>query len=233
MAVPQETDHRPSIEPPQALGLPQRPRALPHVLVRAHGAAIRAQHARLEHPDRVGEQRDQGPGDPGGHEVVCGREGIAGSARGGLQRRVRRAPAVEVHELALDGGFEVEEDGPAAGVADEVRGQAAVQALDGLLVREEGSQDNERADGGGGGAAVDWEMLVLLLQDGRWENRLWRRVLITSSGWTASVDTVPAERPAMVSTSAGERRAWFSFIREAEMLVFSLRGRGAWEGKKQ
>jgi hypothetical protein len=36
--------------------------------------------------------------------------------------------------------------------------------------------------------------------------------VITSRGWTASVDMVPAERPAMVSTSAGERRAWLSFI---------------------
>jgi hypothetical protein len=28
------------------------------------------------------------------------------------------------------------------------------------------------------------------------------------------VEIVPAERPAMVSTSAGERRAWLSVIRE-------------------
>lgn len=51
--------------------------------------------------------------------------------------------------------------------------------------------------------------------------RLWRRVLITSSGWTASVAIVPAERPAIVSTSAGERRAWFSFIREVVRLMLS------------
>jgi len=50
---------------------------------------------------------------------------------------------------------------------------------------------------------------------------LWRRVLITSSGWTARVVMVPAERPAIVSTSAGERRAWFSFICEIELLVFA------------
>lgn len=42
---------------------------------------------------------------------------------------------------------------------------------------------------------------------------LWRRVFTTSRGWTARVEIVPAERPAMVSTSAGERRAWFSVIR--------------------
>jgi hypothetical protein len=41
---------------------------------------------------------------------------------------------------------------------------------------------------------------------------LCKRVLITSRGWTARVDIVPAERPAMVSTSAGERRAWLLFI---------------------
>jgi hypothetical protein len=52
-------------------------------------------------------------------------------------------------------------------------------------------------------------------------HRLWRRVLITSSGWTASVAIVPAERPAIVSTSAGERRAWFSFIREVVRLMLS------------
>lgn len=44
---------------------------------------------------------------------------------------------------------------------------------------------------------------------------LCRRVLMTSKGWTVSVEIVPADRPAIVSTSAGERRAWFSFIREA------------------
>jgi hypothetical protein len=32
---------------------------------------------------------------------------------------------------------------------------------------------------------------------------------------------VPAERPAIVSTSAGERRAWFSFICEIKLLVFA------------
>ena len=42
---------------------------------------------------------------------------------------------------------------------------------------------------------------------------LCNRVLITSKGWTAKVDIVPAERPAMVSTSAGERRAWLSGMR--------------------
>ena len=46
----------------------------------------------------------------------------------------------------------------------------------------------------------------------REEEVLWRRVLMTSRGWTARVEIVPAERPAMVSTSAEERRAWFSFI---------------------
>ncbi len=31
---------------------------------------------------------------------------------------------------------------------------------------------------------------------------------------------VPADKPAMVSTSAGERRTWFSFIREVLYLSY-------------
>lgn len=50
---------------------------------------------------------------------------------------------------------------------------------------------------------------------------LCKRVLITSRGWTAKVEIVPAERPAIVSTSAGERRAWFSFISKGDGLVLS------------
>lgn len=53
-------------------------------------------------------------------------------------------------------------------------------------------------------------------RDGKGEEILWSLVLITSRGWTARVEIVPAERPAMVSTSAGERRAWFSFIRKKD-----------------
>jgi hypothetical protein len=49
---------------------------------------------------------------------------------------------------------------------------------------------------------------------------LWSRVLITSRGWTASVEHVPAARPAMVSTSAGERRAWLSFMKERFSLSY-------------
>lgn len=47
------------------------------------------------------------------------------------------------------------------------------------------------------------------------------RVLITSSGWTARVEIVPAERPAMVSTSAGEKRAWLLFISKGRGLDLS------------
>jgi hypothetical protein len=47
-----------------------------------------------------------------------------------------------------------------------------------------------------------------------WRNRslLCKRVLITSRGCTTKVEIVPAERPAIVSTSAGEMRAWLSVI---------------------
>lgn len=47
---------------------------------------------------------------------------------------------------------------------------------------------------------------------GSGEEVLCKRVFTTSRGWTTRVDIVPAERPAMVSTSAGERRTWFSFM---------------------
>ena len=66
-----------------------------------------------------------------------------------------------------------------------------------------------------GYAAMDW----IQVSEG-WRSRarregiLCKRVLLTSRGWTANVEIVPAERPAMVSTSAGERSAWLSVIRE-------------------
>ena len=41
---------------------------------------------------------------------------------------------------------------------------------------------------------------------------------------------MPAERPAIVSTSAGERRAWFSFISKGGGLVLSWRI--CWKRKK-
>ena len=67
--------------------------------------------------------------------------------------------AVQIHQLLLDSRFEVEEDGPAAGVAEQVRGEAAVQALHGSVVGEEGPQDAEGTDGTRGDAAVDWEVV--------------------------------------------------------------------------
>ena len=51
------------------------------------------------------------------------------------------------------------------------------------------------------------------------EKLLCNRVLITSRGWTTKVEIVPAERPAMVSTSAGERRAWSSLISKCSVLL--------------
>ena len=67
-----------------------------------------------------------------------------------------KSPAVETHELVLNAAFEVEEDGPAAGIANQVRGQTAVQALHGLIARKEGAQDAQGANVGGRFAAVDW-----------------------------------------------------------------------------
>lgn len=60
-----------------------------------------------------------------------------------------------------------------------------------------------------------WTVYVsTALTEKRGIKSLCNRVLITSRGCTAKVDIVPAERPAIVSTSAGEMRAWFSVIRE-------------------
>ena len=38
------------------------------------------------------------------------------------------------------------------------------------------------------------------------------RVLTISRGWTRSVAMEPADRPAMVSTRAGEKPSWFRVI---------------------
>lgn len=46
--------------------------------------------------------------------------------RYGLAAAGESTAVVEVHQLILDGGFEVEEDGPAAGITNQVRSEASV-----------------------------------------------------------------------------------------------------------
>ena len=75
--------------------------------------------------------------------------------RSRIRAAMSRRPIVEVQELFLDGRFEEKEDGPTAGVADQVRGEAAVEGRHRSLVGEEGSQDTEAIDWGCGRTAVD------------------------------------------------------------------------------
>jgi hypothetical protein len=123
--------------------------------------------------------------------------------------------------LFLNHGLEVEEYGPAAGIANQIWSEAAIEAWNWVLLCDELFEDAEGADGRAGGVAVDWDVSELSRGQGRGRVLLWRRVLITSRGWTARVEIVPAERPAILSTSAGERRAWFSFISMGGGLVLS------------
>lgn len=62
------------------------------------------------------------------------------------------------HKLSFDHGLEVEEYRPAAGIANQIRRQAAVEALDWLLLRDELFEDAEAADGRLEGVAVDWDI---------------------------------------------------------------------------
>lgn len=127
---------------------------------------------------------------------------------------------MERQKLSLCYIFEVEEDSPAAGVANQVRSQSPIQALERFVVREKGPEDANAVSRSLRFIAIDCGACQLL--DGTWEADqviLCRRVLTTSRGCTASVETVPAERPAMVSTSAGESRAWLSVIREYLVVV--------------
>lgn len=62
---------------------------------------------------------------------------------------------MEEQELFLDYRLEVEEDCPAACVSDQIGRQAAVEALDGLLFRDELFEDTKATDGCLGGVTVD------------------------------------------------------------------------------
>lgn len=77
-----------------------------------------------------------------------------------MRRRVRFALGAEVGEGALEAGLEEEEGGPAGGVAEEVRRQAAVEGGERAVGRGEGADEGDGGGGGGGGvgegAAVDW-----------------------------------------------------------------------------
>ena len=63
---------------------------------------------------------------------------------------------MEEEELRFDDGFEVEEDGPAACIADEIGRQATIQALNWSLILQKGFEDSEGVDGRRGGVALDW-----------------------------------------------------------------------------
>ena len=54
---------------------------------------------------------------------------------------------VEEEELGFDDGFEVEEGGPAAGVAHEIWRQASIEALDWSLIPQKTLEDSKGVDG--------------------------------------------------------------------------------------
>lgn len=143
------------VEPPRAL-LPQQPHgAGPHARVGAGGGAVRGQHARLEHPDGVGDDLGQPAGGERGDEEVGGGEAPLG-AREGLQRAVGVVPP-EVGDAPLHARLEEEEGGPAGGVAEEVRREAAVEGGERAVRRGEGADERDGGEGRGrgDGAAVD------------------------------------------------------------------------------
>ncbi len=109
-----ERDAQAAVEAQHALGAQDGARAGRHGRVRAVGAVVRGQHARLEHPDRVGEHRRGRAGEGAGDKVVARRGPHVG------------AGAVALGEESLEAGLEEEKGRPAGGVADEVRRQAAV-----------------------------------------------------------------------------------------------------------
>lgn len=139
----QQRDGKASVEAAHALGAQDRPRAGQHGGVGARGALVRREHARLEHPDGVGEHRGRGAGEGRGQEVV---------------RRRGADAAVGVGDGALEAGLEEEEGRPGRGVSDEVGREAAVEGEDGPAVGREGAQDGDCCRGRGRlpGAAVDW-----------------------------------------------------------------------------
>lgn len=262
-------DAQAAVQAADALGGVDCAEAGPHGRVGALCALVRGQHARLDDPDRVGEDGRGGAAEGAGDEVVGGSRALGAAGQG---------------EEVLEAGFEEEEGGPAEGVAGKVRHEAAVERGEGVGAVCEGSQHGDGGEvvrGGAGGAGADWWQIVsieslsscksssigqstvclvclsvcladmILLHQvvvgwwwgeafqgdkARWsvdclmaerpkeqerikpgqdqENKtktrqflLCMRVLTMSSGCTTNVATVPALRPAIDSTMAGERRA--------------------------
>jgi len=121
MAIPDKTDARASVEAAPALGLKDVPHAVPHIAIGALGAPIGAQHACLDDPEGVRGERDERARDAGREQVVAGAQ-LVGTGPPIVPARVQR------DELCLDDRFAVEEECPAARVAEEVRRQSPVQA---------------------------------------------------------------------------------------------------------
>lgn len=138
MTDPEQADAQAAVESARTILAPDPSGADPHAGVRADGATIGREHARLEDPDGVGEHLYGGTGGGGADEVVLGCEPGAAvvvlvtiiddkaPVRGGLR-------LLERQDGLLAALLEEEERGPAGGVADEVGRQPSVQSGDGLL----------------------------------------------------------------------------------------------------
>jgi len=107
VADAETADAEAAVEAAPALAVADVLDAGPHAGVGAACAAVRRQHAGLEDPDGVCGEGGEEAGAEGGEEVVGGVE------VGGVARAVRG-------EGRLEQGFEVEEERPRGGVAEEV-----------------------------------------------------------------------------------------------------------------
>lgn len=126
----------------------------PHGRVGAGGGAVGREHAGLEDPDGVRDELGEGAGGERGGEEVGGGEAVLLVVGGGVGGR-----ASEVGDGALDARLEEEEGRPAGRVAEQVRGQAAVEGGERAVGADEGAdqRDGGQVGRGGDGAAVDWE----------------------------------------------------------------------------
>lgn len=70
-----EADAQSAVETPEPFVPEQLGRPCPHARVRAHGPAIRREHAHLEDPDGIGQDLNAGAGERGSGKVVRGGEG--------------------------------------------------------------------------------------------------------------------------------------------------------------
>lgn len=141
-------DAQAAVQAADALGGVDCPEAGPHGRVGALCALVRGQHARLDDPDGVRQDRRGGAAEGAGDEVVGGGGALGAAGQG---------------EGVLEAGFEEEEGGPAEGVAGEVRDEAAVERGEGVGAVCEGSQHGDGGEvvrGGAGGTCADWRHVV-------------------------------------------------------------------------